>query len=224
MRVAIFSDIHGNLEALEAILKEIKNQDFDEVICLGDVIGIGPNPKECLEKIKENHIRLLLGNHERYFLYGADSLSNEEERKYYEWLNTQLTLEDKQYLEKCSLTYSIGTIAFAHYLLEDATKVNPFIDVSNEKGLLSRSKKINSNLVFVGHYHRPFLTDKVVCIGSSGCVKSNKTSYYKINIEDTIYYEQVMVEYDRAKFEQTMRNIKYPNREFVSKIFFGIVD
>ena len=45
MKVAIFSDIHGNLEALEAILEDIKKNQFDEVICLGDVIGIGPSPK-----------------------------------------------------------------------------------------------------------------------------------------------------------------------------------
>ena len=65
-RIAIFSDVHGNKEALEAILTSIEKIDFDEVICLGDVIGLGPNPKECLDLIRENHIKLVLGNHERY--------------------------------------------------------------------------------------------------------------------------------------------------------------
>lgn len=48
-RVAIITDIHGNLEALETILEDIKTQDVDEMICLGDSIDIGPNSKECID-------------------------------------------------------------------------------------------------------------------------------------------------------------------------------
>ena len=55
--VAIITDIHGNLEALEAILKDIKTQEIDEVICLGDTIGIGPNSKECIDLLMENNVK-----------------------------------------------------------------------------------------------------------------------------------------------------------------------
>ena len=50
-QIAAFSDVHGNLEALEAILSNMEKQEFDEIVCLGDVIGIGPNPRECLALI-----------------------------------------------------------------------------------------------------------------------------------------------------------------------------
>ena len=48
MKVAIFSDIHGNREALISIIKDIKKEGIKKIICLGDTIGIGPNPKECM--------------------------------------------------------------------------------------------------------------------------------------------------------------------------------
>ena len=68
MKIAIFSDIHGNLQALESIITDIKKNNYDEVICLGDVIAMGPNPKECLDLIICNNYKMLLGNHELYYL------------------------------------------------------------------------------------------------------------------------------------------------------------
>ena len=58
-RIAIISDIHGNLEAMEAVLNDIKKQDIDEVICLGDSISIGPNSKECVDLLIEVRRRRL---------------------------------------------------------------------------------------------------------------------------------------------------------------------
>ena len=56
MRIAVFSDIHGNREALASIIEDIKKEKINEVICLGDTIGIGPNPSECLDLLIENNI------------------------------------------------------------------------------------------------------------------------------------------------------------------------
>ena len=66
MRTAIVSDIHGNLEALEAVLSDIENQKCDRIVCLGDVIGYGPNPCECLDSVMKMDA-CVLGNHD----YGA---------------------------------------------------------------------------------------------------------------------------------------------------------
>ena len=54
MKIAIISDIHGNLEALDATLKDIAKRKVDKIICLGDIIAKGTHPKECLERIKKN--------------------------------------------------------------------------------------------------------------------------------------------------------------------------
>lgn len=65
-KIAIISDIHGNLQALEAIIKDIRSKNINEVICLGDTIAIGPNSKECIEMILEENMKIILGNHEEY--------------------------------------------------------------------------------------------------------------------------------------------------------------
>ena len=55
---AILSDIHGNLEALNAVLADIESQEVDEIFCLGDVIGYGPNPRECIDTVSYTHLTL----------------------------------------------------------------------------------------------------------------------------------------------------------------------
>ena len=66
MKIAIFSDVHANYQATKAILDDINKNSFDEVICLGDIIGIGPKPKECLDIIMNSRIKMVKGNHEVY--------------------------------------------------------------------------------------------------------------------------------------------------------------
>ena len=65
-KIAIITDVHGNLEALTSVLEDIKKNNFDEIICLGDSIDIGPNSKECIELLIENNVKSVLGNHEIY--------------------------------------------------------------------------------------------------------------------------------------------------------------
>ena len=60
-RYAIITDIHGNKEALESILDDIKKQNIDETYCLGDTIGIGPESKECIDILIKNKIKSILG-------------------------------------------------------------------------------------------------------------------------------------------------------------------
>ena len=62
-RRAIISDIHGNLEALTSVLEDIERENVDEIFCLGDVIGYGPNPRECIDQCRSFNMTLL-GNHD----------------------------------------------------------------------------------------------------------------------------------------------------------------
>ena len=63
---AIISDIHGNLEALKAVLEHIRGQGITEVFCLGDIIGYGPNPCECLDLVIQHSAVCILGNHDQF--------------------------------------------------------------------------------------------------------------------------------------------------------------
>ncbi len=61
---ALISDIHGNLEALKEVLADIRSQNIDEIYCLGDIVGYGPNPAECIDLVEKRCKVTLLGNHD----------------------------------------------------------------------------------------------------------------------------------------------------------------
>ena len=69
LKIAAFSDLHGNDQAAKAIIEDINKNNYDKVICLGDIIGIGPKPKETLELVLNSNIDIVLGNHDLYYKY-----------------------------------------------------------------------------------------------------------------------------------------------------------
>jgi predicted phosphodiesterase len=87
---AIISDIHGNLEALEAVLQDIAQFHVDEIICLGDIVGYGPNPRECIDRVM-GLTACLLGNHDQGALFDPEGFSSSAERAIF-WTRSQLEL------------------------------------------------------------------------------------------------------------------------------------
>lgn len=89
MRRALISDIHGNLEALEVVLDDIKSQGITEVYCLGDIIGYGPNPRECIDRVMEHCAVTILGNHDQGAMFDPDGFNIGAERAIF-WTREQL--------------------------------------------------------------------------------------------------------------------------------------
>ena len=90
---AILSDIHGNLAAFQSVLKDLESQNVDKVYCLGDIIGYGPDPRECLGLAMDFPINLL-GNHEEAVLMGAVGF-NPKAKAAIDWTRDQLNLESQ---------------------------------------------------------------------------------------------------------------------------------
>ena len=88
---AIISDIHGNMEALQAVLADIKAQGIEEIYCLGDIVGYGPNPRECVDLVMKNCQTTLLGNHDQGALFDPEGFNAGAERAIF-W--TRKTLEE----------------------------------------------------------------------------------------------------------------------------------
>jgi predicted phosphodiesterase len=235
-KVAIFSDIHSNFEALKAIIDDINNNDFNEVICLGDVLALGPSPRECLDLIMNNNVRMLLGNHELYYVDGIDidDEMTEEEKHHQMWVASNLNKKHKEYLKNCKLSYSINinnyNIGFEHFFINEySTDDYPFHSLR-----ILKSKKIeeildydNHDILFFGHEHKPFeigsSSKRFVDVGSSGCTKTSKTHYTILTINGSEYnIERKELIYDRSKFEDELRKQDYPQRDFLSKTFFEI--
>ena len=98
---AIISDIHSNIEALDAVLADIAAHPVDRVFCLGDVIGYGPNPRECLDKIARCEFTLI-GNHEAGLLQVAEDF-NDRARRALEW--TREALNSSQFPKESNYAY-----------------------------------------------------------------------------------------------------------------------
>lgn len=82
MKIGIISDVHSNINALKEVFKRFNNEKIDKVICLGDVIGIGPYPEQCIQFLMDNKNMLLSfvkGNHENYLLKGIQKKNHNEE-------------------------------------------------------------------------------------------------------------------------------------------------
>jgi predicted phosphodiesterase len=102
MRVAFISDIHGNLLALEAVLRELEGEEFDRLICLGDV-AVGPQPREVLQRVRELGCPVIMGNWDAAFLEGMPHVEDRDEvaRKLVEigaWWAGALTEEDRAFI------------------------------------------------------------------------------------------------------------------------------
>ena len=85
---AIISDIHSNLEALQAVLADIDKQKVNEIYCLGDVVGYGPNPRECIDLVMKCQV-VLLGNHDQGAMFDPDGFNPPAERAIF-WTRQQL--------------------------------------------------------------------------------------------------------------------------------------
>ena len=230
MRIAVFSDIHGNLEALKAIINSIKKEGINMVFCLGDVTGKGPNPKECLDLIINNKITLVLGNSELYYLYGTeiDEMSKEEQ-KHFKWVSDSLSLKHKLFLENCNLNISLRfngkTISFRHFLIKDKYVGYPFhfLKVVEDGTINNILDKQNDNYIIIGHYHNEFVINNdntaLIDIGSSGYVKDKKTYYYIIDTNKDFTFKKIEIEYDRDKLVSKLNNSDYPNIDKCKQAF-----
>jgi predicted phosphodiesterase len=93
MRTAIISDIHGNLESLNRVLEDIGDQNVDRIVCLGDTLGYGPNPVECVDLVAEHCEWSLLGNHDYGALYEPTNFNAAAEQAAY-WTRAQFDAEE----------------------------------------------------------------------------------------------------------------------------------
>lgn len=232
MKVAVFSDIHGNYQALCAILKDIRKKNIDKIIYLGDAVSLGPDSSLCLKRLNSEVDVFILGNHEHYIIEGSqiDKDMSLNEICHHDWLIKTLNKQDINILSSNNNSYELiinnKKFLFIHFFLKD--DIYPYEHLTIFKN--GRFKEIASSLdvdyVFYGHYHPgrydEIMNKKLYCIGSSGCVHDDKTYYYVIDSKDDINIEKIELKYDRKKFINRINNINYPEVDEIKKSFFGI--
>lgn len=153
MRYAIFGDIHGNLEALTAVIEEIGKADIDECICLGDLVGYGGNPEECVERVRELNSLCVAGNHDYAAIGHLDiSFFNALARDAAVWTSKALSGRSKDYLQSLSFVEHLTNFVIVHGSLQAPEAFN-YIQTVREAEYTFRL--MDKNVCFCGHSHIP---------------------------------------------------------------------
>lgn len=243
MKIGIISDVHSNISALVSVFNEFEKREIDKVICLGDVIGIGPYPSECMDflmKRTDMIISYVRGNHENYLLKGIpDRNHNEkdgkplsdEEKKTHRWNHSCLSQEQKEFIRDLKnrdvIEVEKKKIVLEHYPMDKNDKFKKFHKRPTLEELKESFDEKDADIYLFGHTHQIcyFEDEKKFFInpGSLGCpVDTGGASCGVLTIQDgEISYEQLIVEYDIKKVINEIRKIGYPLNWFMIKIFYG---
>ncbi|MEA3297231.1 MAG: metallophosphoesterase family protein [candidate division Zixibacteria bacterium] len=155
MKYALVSDIHGNLEALTAVLHDIEKQHVDSIHCLGDVIGYGPDPVACLRLVDQHCDTKLMGNHE-FTALGLQSAEvfNNAARKAVEWTRTQLTDTELSMMADFLMDRSMDDMFLVHASPFEPQQWHYILTVEEAELAFQHLK---SGICFFGHSHLPMI-------------------------------------------------------------------
>jgi len=233
MRLAIISDIHANLEALEAVLEDVDKSNIDEIVCLGDIVGYGANPNECAQLIAKRCKIILLGNHDAAATNLLTTQNfNIHARIAIDWTAETLTDANKTFLSALPVMKTNGLMTFVH-----ATPYEPnmWYYITSLEEAAFNFQFFDTRFCVVGHTHIPMIIalendeiyvqqekkisykDKdnlrlLVNIGSVGQPRDRNPncSYGILDTEEKIFALQ-RVPYDFAKTQAKMKRIRMPD-------------
>ncbi|MGI8890820.1 MAG: metallophosphoesterase family protein [Chthoniobacterales bacterium] len=231
MRLAILSDIHANLEALEAVLADARAQDCSDFVCLGDVVGYNANPAECLKIIRDMDCPVVKGNHDEQVSIVASTESfNELAEEAIDWTRAQLSTDDKTWLADLSLTRPVGDFTIVHATLDTPGQWGY---VFNDLDAIASFTYQHTSLCFFGHTHRPtaFVRDDTVRRLTVGQIVLSPGKKYFLNPgsigqprdrdwraaygilhSDRQVFEQRRVKYDLETAQRKIRRAGLPER------------
>jgi len=155
VRFAIFSDVHGNLEALDAVLEQCEHLGADRLVCLGDTVGYGAEPGACVERVQKVAGPILAGNHD----WGAVGL---EDTRFFNtgalaairWTARQLSDRDQDYLSRLPLMAREDGAMFVHSSPESPGAWHYLFTTGEGRRALSAT---DAAITFVGHSHYAFI-------------------------------------------------------------------
>ncbi|MCB1225255.1 MAG: metallophosphoesterase family protein [Verrucomicrobiales bacterium] len=158
MKFAIFGDIHANLEALHAVLADAQEQGCANYVCLGDVVGYGANPVECLEIVRSLGCPVVRGNHDE----GASDNSSLEDlnplaEHALRWTREQLNEDQTQWLRELKLVRQVRDFTIVHATLDSP---GSWGYVTNRFDAMASFSYQFTQVCFYGHTHVPRLFEK----------------------------------------------------------------
>lgn len=232
MRIAIISDIHSNLEALQKALEIISKKNIDEVVCLGDTVGYGANPNECMNLVRKTTPFILLGNHDEASIDPSVAHSfNNHARAAAQWTSQVLTDSNREFIRSLPFDMKRHELYFVHaspfephewhYILTQSTANKSFPSFSER-------------ICFIGHSHEPAIHGEdiwtkevlpgkryIINVGSVGQPR-DRDPRLSFGIYDTVsgVYENLRADYDVKTASEKIRAAGLP-RILAERILVG---
>ena len=220
MKIAVFSDIHGNVEALKNVLKDVSTQNPDHVFCLGDLVGYGPRPNEVIEIVREAHIPTVMGNYDEGVGYekgdcGCAYVTDEEKKDgavSILWTTNKVTANNKEFLRELHEKIEFEANGYKVLLVHGSPRrINEYLyEDRPERSLTHMLESVDADVILCGHTHKPYHRGvgniHLINDGSVGKPKDGdpRACYALITLE-----EKVSVEF---------RRVSYPVEEVASEI------
>ena len=161
MSIAILSDIHANLDALEAVLKDIETRGgVTEIYSVGDVVGYGPDPEQCVQKVKELCKGAVMGNHD-HGLLGLSSMetSNPIAKESIQWSQDKVSEEAREIIRSWPMVFDTDNgIKIVHANPVSPEKWDYVLSVKHME-LTFKNLDEGTRICVVGHSHIPFITE-----------------------------------------------------------------
>lgn len=232
IKIAVFSDVHGNLPALKTVLNDIKNRGIHQKFCLGDLIDFAPWPNEVIDLIRSQNIACLLGNHDERIAFDipliplekhsaqetkARFLAIDHSRKTISATNKAFLAELPFHLK---LNYKVGTKHWKIQLVHATLQSNDTYVFENEKEEIFSEMlhESGADLLVMGHTHVSFVKQSnnnwAINCGSVGRSKEENrlASYLVLNLfEDKVVPEIVQLPYPLEEVAKAIENSDIPN-------------
>ncbi|MCM3573756.1 YfcE family phosphodiesterase [Mesobacillus subterraneus] len=232
MKIVFLADIHGNANALEAVLKDIEKRNIDKVFVLGDICYRGPKPQRSLDLVRELKTEVIKGNADEWVVRGVQpgevpAQALEMMNKERDWTISKLDTESLDYLQSLPSELKIETEGVRIHAYH-ATPLNLFDIVppdESEESLIESQMVQEADIYVYAHIHKPFIRyTNGKCIINTGSVGLpfdglNKTSYAMVELDGNNYQTAIIrVEYDVEKVMDQFSVIDYPNKESMIRI------
>jgi predicted phosphodiesterase len=233
MRIAIISDIHSNLEALTKAMELIDQHSIDEIICLGDIVGYGANPNECIELVRQRCSAVIKGNHEHAV---EDSSLTEyftdDARAAIFWTRKQLTEKNFNYLLALPLFHKTDDLLFVHASPCHPAEWHYILDTSHA---CAAFRCFSELICFIGHTHTPVIYStggqvrritkeerSIINVGSIGQPRDrNSDLSFGIFDTGTWKYENIRSPYDMQTAARKILKTTLPPK-LGQRLFMGV--
>jgi len=151
VKTAVISDIHSNIEALSAVISELEQTGIERVICLGDIVGYGADPDDCLQLIKDKCDVVIRGNHDSA-VSGSEEYSsfNPEAEEAIYWTRNRISEEWKSYLEALPMIFEESGIVYVH---SSPHKPALWSYIVSREDALFEFRYFKGSAAFIGHSH-----------------------------------------------------------------------